>query len=46
MRGCNDVNNFMDLERALHKKCYRILMVGIQGLTSSRIRRCVGVFGG
>ena len=38
----NDVNNFMNLERALHKKCYQIPMVVAQRLISSIIRRCVG----
>ena len=46
MREWNDVNDFMDLERALHKKCNRIRMAGVQGLTASRMRRCVGVLGG
>ena len=32
------------LERALHKKCNRILMAGVQRLTSSRMRRCLVVF--
>ena len=30
MREWNDVNNFMDRERALHKTCNRILMVGVE----------------
>ena len=41
----NDVNNFMDLERALHKKCNQSPMVVAQMLISSMMRRCVGVCG-
>ena len=41
----NDVNNFMDLERALHKKCNQSSMVAAQRLISSMMRRCVGVCG-
>ena len=39
----NDVNNFIDLERALHKKCNQIPMVVAQSLISCVMRRCVGV---
>ena len=35
----------MDLERALHKKCYPIPMVVAQRLISSMMRLCVGVCG-
>ena len=41
----NDVNNFMDLERALHKKCNQIPMLVAQRLISSMMRRLVGVCG-
>ena len=41
----NDVNNFMDLERALHKKCNQSPMVVAQRLISSMMRRLVGVCG-
>ena len=41
----NDVNNFMDLERALHKKCNQIPMVVAQRLISSMMIRCVGACG-
>ena len=41
----NDVNNFMDLERALHKNCNQIPIVVAQRLISSMMRRCVGVWG-
>ena len=41
----NDVNNFMDLERALHKKCNQSPMVVAQRLISSMMRRFVGVCG-
>ena len=38
----NDVNNFMDLELALHKKCKQIPMVVVaQRLISSIMRHCV-----
>ena len=42
-RSGNDVNNFMDIECALHKKCYQIPMVVAQMLISSMERRYVGV---
>ena len=45
VRECNDVNNFMDLERALHKKCNQIPMAVAQRLISSIMRRCVGACG-
>ena len=35
----------MDLERALHKKCNQIPMVGTQRLISSMMRRCMGACG-
>ena len=41
----NDVNNVMDIERALHKKCNQIPMVVAQRLISSMMRRCVGACG-
>ena len=41
----NDVNNFMDIERALHKKCYQIPMVVAQRLILSMMRRGVGACG-
>ena len=41
----NDVNNFMDLERALHKKCNQSPMVVAQRLILSMMRRLVGVCG-
>ena len=41
VREWDDVNNFMDLERALHKKCDQIPM----GLISSMMRLCVGACG-
>ena len=41
----NDVNNFMDIERALHKKCTQSPMVVAQRLISSMMGRCVGVCG-
>ena len=41
----NDVNNFMDFERAQHKKCNRIPMVVAQRLILSMKRRCVGASG-
>ena len=44
--GKNDVNNFMDLERALQKKCNQIPMAMAQRLISSMMRRCVGAYGG
>ena len=37
-----DVNNAMDLERALHKKCNQSPLVVSKMLISSMIRRCVG----
>ena len=42
VREWNDVNNFIDLELALHKKCNQIPMVVAQRLISSMMRRCVG----
>ena len=39
----NDVNNFMNLERALHKKCNQSPMVEAQRLISSMMRHYVGV---
>ena len=45
VREWNDVNNFMDLERALHKKCNQIPMVVAQRLNSSMMRRCLGACG-
>ena len=44
-QGVVDVNTFMDLERALHKKCNQIPDVVAQRLISSMIRRCVGACG-
>ena len=41
----NDVNNFMDLEHALHKKCNQIPTVVAQRLISSMMRCCVGACG-
>ena len=41
----NDANNFMNIERALHKKCNQIPMVVAQRLISSMMRRCVGACG-
>ena len=41
----NDVNNFMDLESALHKKCNQYPVVVAQGLISIMMRRCVGACG-
>ena len=38
----NDVNNFMDLELALHKKCNHIPMAVAQRVNSSMIRCRVG----
>ena len=40
--GWNDVNNFLDIEPALHKKCYKTPMVVIQRLISSMMRHCAG----
>ena len=37
----NDVNNFIDIERPLHKKCNRIPMTIAQRLISSRMICCV-----
>ena len=37
--------NFMDIERALHKKCDQIPMVVVQGLISSMMRRFVSACG-
>ena len=45
VRRWNDVNNFMDLELVLHKKCNRIPFAVVQRLNSSRMRRCVGAWG-
>ena len=45
VREWNDVNNFMDIERALHKKCNQIPMVVAQRLISSMMRRFVGACG-
>ena len=45
LREWNDVNNFMDLKRVLHKKCNQIPTVVAQGLISSMTRRCVGACG-
>ena len=41
----NDVNNFIVLERALHKKCNQSPMVVAQRLNSSMMRSCVGACG-
>ena len=41
----NDVNNFMDLERAFHQKCNQIPMVVAQRFISSMMRRRVGACG-
>ena len=41
----NDVNNFIDLERALHKKCNQSPMVVAQRLISSKLRRFMGACG-
>ena len=41
----SDVNKFMDLERALLKKCNQSPMVVAQMLISSMMRRCVGACG-
>ena len=42
----NDVQNFMDLARVLHKKCInQIPKVMAQSLVSSMKRRCVGACG-
>ena len=41
----NDVNNFMDLERSLHKKYNQIPMAAAQRLISRKMRRCVGICG-
>ena len=38
----NDVNNFMDLELALHEKCNQIPLIVAQRLISSIMRRWVG----
>ena len=38
----SDVNNVMDLTRALNKKCNQIPMVVAPMLISSMMRRCVG----
>ena len=45
VRKWNDVNYFMDLERALHKKCNQIPIVVAERLISSMIRCCVGAYG-
>ena len=45
VRKLNGVNSYMDLERALHKKCNRIPMTVIHRLISSRKRRCVDDLG-
>ena len=41
----NDINNFMDIERALHKKCNQSPMVVALRLISSMMRCCVAVCG-
>ena len=41
--GLNDVNNFMDIEPALHKKCKQTPMAVIRRLISSIMRHCAGV---
>ena len=38
--GWNDVNNFMDIEPALHKKCNQTPMAVILKLISSMMRHC------
>ena len=42
VREWNDVNNSMDLSRALHKKWIRIPMAVVQRLILSMTRRCGG----
>ena len=44
--GISDVNNAMDLERAIHKKCYQIPMAAAQRLISSMMRRFYGCLWG
>ena len=39
----NDVNNFIDIDRAVHKKFNQNLMVVAQWLIPSKFRHCVGV---
>ena len=41
----NDVNNFMDFERAVHKKCDQIPLAVTQRLISCMMIRCVGACG-
>ena len=44
-RERNDVNNLMDVERALHKKRNRIPMALFQKLISSMMRGFLGAWG-
>ena len=41
----SDVNNFIDLESALHKKCNQSPMVVAQMLISSMMKSCLGACG-